>query len=124
PGTAGRRPGPGGGLGFPAPPCTGALYGLELYVVCQDLDGLPAGVYHFGPADFALRALRGGDFRQGLAAATGDEPTVRHAPVTMVCTGTYWRNAWKYRARTYRHFGWDNGTNLANLLAASTALDL
>jgi hypothetical protein len=44
--------------------------------------------------------------------------------VTIVCTGTYWRNAWKYQARTYRHFGWDNGTILANLLATATALGL
>src|SRR5438128_964402 len=42
----------------------------------------------------------------------------------MVCAGTYWRNAWKYRERTYRHFGWDNGTLLANLLAMTAALQL
>ncbi|MBA3915371.1 MAG: nitroreductase family protein [Acidobacteriales bacterium] len=46
------------------------------------------------------------------------------APLTIVCTGTYWRNAWKYEARTYRHFGWDNGTLLANLLAVSAASGL
>src|SRR5207248_3192291 len=40
------------------------------------------------------------------------------------CTCIYWRNAWKYQARTYRHFGWDNGTVLANLLAVATALRL
>lgn len=119
-----RRRGPGAEVAFRAASCTGALYEIELYVVCQDLHGLAAGVYHFGPADFALRELRRGDFRRMLADATGDEPTVRHAPVTIVCTGTYWRNAWKYRARTYRHFGWDNGTILANLLAGSSALDL
>jgi SagB-type dehydrogenase family enzyme len=44
--------------------------------------------------------------------------------VTLVCTGTYWRNAWKYQARTYRHFGWDNGTILANLLALCAARQL
>jgi SagB-type dehydrogenase family enzyme len=119
-----RRRGPGGEVGFRAASCTGALYEIELYVVCRDLDGLAAGVYHFGPADFALRELRRGDFRRMLAEATGNEPTVRHAPVTIICTGTYWRNAWKYGARTYRHFGWDNGTILANLLAAGTALGL
>ena len=47
-----------------------------------------------------------------------------HAPATIVCTGTYWRNAWKYQARTYRHFGWDNGTLLANMLAVSAASGL
>src|SRR5258708_2685716 len=49
---------------------------------------------------------------------------IAHAPLTIVCTCTYWRNAWKYQARTYRHFGWDNGTLLANLLAVATALGL
>jgi SagB-type dehydrogenase family enzyme len=52
------------------------------------------------------------------------ERTVVGAPVTIICTGTYWRNAWKYQARTYRHFGWDNGTLLANMLAVSAASGL
>jgi SagB-type dehydrogenase family enzyme len=52
------------------------------------------------------------------------EPAVAHAPATIICTGTYWRNAWKYQTRTYRHFGWDNGTLLANMLAVSAASGL
>jgi SagB-type dehydrogenase family enzyme len=44
--------------------------------------------------------------------------------MTIICTGTYWRNAWKYQARTYRHFGWDNGTLLANMLAIAAASDV
>jgi SagB-type dehydrogenase family enzyme len=59
-----------------------------------------------------------------LVAATGGESAIAHAPLTIICTCTYWRNAWKYQARTYRHFGWDNGTLLANLLAVATALGL
>src|SRR5262249_11357073 len=42
----------------------------------------------------------------------------------IVCAGTYWRNSWKYQARAYRHFGWDNGTILANMLAMTAALQL
>jgi SagB-type dehydrogenase family enzyme len=115
---------PGGEIYFRAAACTGALYEVELYVVCGDLKGLEAGVYHFAPADFALRRLRAGDYRGVLGEATGGESTVVHAPVTIVCTCTYWRNAWKYQARTYRHFGWDNGTLLANLLAVATSLGM
>lgn len=114
----------GGETFFRAAACTGALYEIELYLVCCDLPELPAGVYHFGVAEFGLRQLRAGDYRHVLAEATGNDPAVKRAPLTVICTGTYWRNAWKYQARTYRHFGWDNGTLLANLLAASTALDL
>jgi SagB-type dehydrogenase family enzyme len=119
-----QRAYPGGEIYFRAAACTGALYEIELYVVTGDLPGLDAGVYHFHPADVSLRLLRRGDFRGNLAQATATEPAVAHAPATVICTGTYWRNAWKYQARTYRHFGWDNGTLLANLLAVSAASGL
>src|ERR1035438_5458689 len=119
-----QRSHPGGEIYFRAAACTGALYEIELYVVTGDLAGLDAGVYHFNPADVSLRLLRKGDFRRNLAQATAMEPAVAHAPATIICTGTYWRNAWKYQARTYRHFGWDNGTLLANMLAVSAASGL
>lgn len=120
---------PGGETFFRAAACTGALYEIDLYVVTTDLKGthspaLPAGVYHFGAAEFGLRQLRSGDFRQALVEATAGDSSVAHAPVTIICAGTFWRNAWKYRSRTYRHFGWDNGTILANLLAVSASLKL
>jgi SagB-type dehydrogenase family enzyme len=119
-----QRKHPGGEIYFRAAACTGALYEIELYLVTGDLTGLDSGVYHFNPADVALRLLRKGDFRGNLARATALEPTVTQAPATILCTGTYWRNAWKYQARTYRHFGWDNGTLLANMLAVSAASGL
>ncbi|OFW19677.1 MAG: hypothetical protein A3H27_11640 [Acidobacteria bacterium RIFCSPLOWO2_02_FULL_59_13] len=119
-----QRSYPGGEIYFRAAACTGALYEIELYVVCGPLRELEAGVYHFNPADFALRRLRSGDFRQVLAQATGQEASVAHAPLTIVSTGTYWRNAWKYQARTYRHFYWDNGTMMANLLSLAAAFRL
>jgi SagB-type dehydrogenase family enzyme len=115
---------PGGEIYFRAAACTGALYEVELYLVCGDLANLEAGVYHFAAAEFGLRQLRAGDYRGVLIEATAAEPAIAHAPLTIVCTCTYWRNAWKYQDRTYRHFGWDNGTLLANLLAVGTALGL
>jgi SagB-type dehydrogenase family enzyme len=119
-----RRTFPGGEIHFRAAACTGALYEVELYLACGSLPDLDAGVYHYSPSEFGLRRLRAGDFRRVLVDATADEFSVANAPIIIICTGTYWRNAWKYQARTYRHFGWDNGTILANLLAVSTALEL
>src|SRR5712692_5007078 len=119
-----QRKYPGGEIYFRAAACTGALYEIELYVVTGELKGLDAGVYHFNPADVSVRLLRKGDFRGNLAQTTAMEPAVARAPATIVCTGTYWRNAWKYAARTYRHFGWDNGTLLANMLAVAAASGL
>jgi SagB-type dehydrogenase family enzyme len=114
-----RRRYPGGEILFRAAACTGALYHIDLYLVCGDLPDLPAGVYHFAPHDFALRRLRAGDYRRVLAQASGREPAIVNAPAVIACVSTYWRNAWKYQSRAYRHCYWDNGTILANLLAAA-----
>jgi SagB-type dehydrogenase family enzyme len=119
-----RRAVHGGEILFRAAACTGALYHIELYLVCGDLPDLEAGVYHFGVHDSALRKLRAGDHRGAVVKATAGEPSIAAAPAIIVCTGTYWRNAWKYQARTYRHCFWDTGTILANLLAASVAFEV
>ncbi len=104
--------------------CTGALFHIELYVVCGDVPGLAAGVYHFGAHDTSFRQLRAGDFRQVLVEATGSEPSIAEAPATVICTSTFWRNAYKYQARAYRHTFWDTGTILANFLAESASLHM
>lgn len=115
---------PGGEIFFRAAACTGALYHIDLYLVCGPLPDLEAGVYHFGAHDFALRRLRAGDHRAAVVAATGDEPATANAPVIVASTTTFWRNAWKYRTRAYRHAYWDDGTLLANLLAVAAAVQL
>src|SRR5438552_3774215 len=114
----------GGETYFRAAACTGALYHIALSLISGPLGDLEAGVYHFSPHDFALRRLRGGDHRAAVVAATAEEPTIATAPVIVACTSTFWRNAWKYQARTYRHCFWDDGTLLANLLAVAAAVDL
>ncbi len=114
----------GGEIYFRAYPNTGALYHIDLYLVTGDLPVLAAVVYHFGPNDFALHRLRACDYRSQLSEASGDHPRIAHAPAVLVSASTYWRNAWKYRQRTYRHCFWDGGTLHANLLAIANAESL
>ena len=114
----------GGSYAFRAASCTGALYHIELYVVTGDLPGLPAGLYHYGAHDHALRRVREGDFRAEITAAAADEPHTARAPAVVICTDTFWRNNWKYRSRAYRHSGWDTGVILANLLATAAGVHL
>jgi SagB-type dehydrogenase family enzyme len=104
---------------FRAAGCTGARYHLELYLVCGELPGLEAGVYQYAAHDHSLRQLRAGDYRAPVVAATGQEPAIAAAPVIAVWTSTFWRNAWRYQARAYRHVYWDTATALANLLAVA-----
>ena len=115
---------PGGGeVLFRAAASTGALYQTEVYVAVGDVTGLEPGLYHFCPGDFTLRRLRAGDVRAALAESAADD-SIRRRPATLVLTAIYWRNAWKYQARAYRHLFWDSGTMLANVLAVGDALGL
>jgi hypothetical protein len=72
---------PGDNVYFRAAPNTGALYHVDLYLACRDLPDLPAGIYHFGAHDFALRRLRVGDYRGAFTKAAGVEPSLAQAPV-------------------------------------------
>jgi SagB-type dehydrogenase family enzyme len=115
---------PGGELYFRAAACAGALYPTEVYVVCGDIEGLNAGVYHFNPGDLALRRLREGDLRNVMARASGNEPSILSAPVSLVFTSISWRSTWKYRDRAYRYHFWDNGMIAANALVMAAAHQL
>ena len=119
-----RRAYPGGEIQFRGASCTGALYHIEIYIVCGNLAGLAAGVHQFQAQDFSICTLRSGDHRHALIEASGANPEVAAAPAVLVLTSTWWRNAWKYQARMYRHAWWDSGCMVANLLAMSAALDL
>ncbi len=101
---------------------TGALYPIELYVVGGSLGDVEAGVYHFGPGDFVLTQLRRGDFRGYLDRLAGGRGEVLLAPSTIIFTSFAWRNAWKYEARSYRHWFWDSGVIASNLLATCVSL--
>jgi nitroreductase len=53
--------------------------------------------------------------------AIGAADPIASAPIVAILTSTFWRNAWKYRARAYRHAFWDSGAVLANLLELTAA---
>ena len=103
---------------------TGARYHLELYLVTGDLPGLDAGVYHYDAKEHTFRVLRRGDYRGALVEASGGESSVAGAPAVLVATSTYWRNAWRYKGRAYRHVYWDLGTTVSNILAVAAAAEL
>jgi SagB-type dehydrogenase family enzyme len=113
---------PEGSIFFRAAPATGALYPVEIYVVAGDVDGLEDGVYHFSPDRFGLTQIRRGDYRWELGVNSSQD--VWGSQVSLVFTSIGWRNAWKYTERSYRHWFWDSGVMVANLVAAASALNV
>ncbi len=110
-------------LYFRVTPATGALHSTELYPVISMAEGLEAGVYHFDPGEFVLTRLRRGDFKRLLSLAVQDESVLR-SRFGVVFTACGWRNAWKYRERSYRHWFWDGGAMVANFLAVACSFGL
>ena len=110
-----------GEVHYRAAASAGALYPVEIYLVCGEVPGLAAGVYHFSPAEFSLVRLREGDYRGTLADTLADPAVAASIPASLVLSTNFWRSAWKYRVRSYRYCYWDAGTILANLLAVASA---
>ena len=105
---------------------TGALYPIEVYVVCKDIaPNLKAGVYHFNPAQFSLTKIRNGDYTALLASIVSsyDNQVILNSDLTIILTSYAWRNAWKYQDRSYRHWFWDSGVIAANLLAIISSME-
>ncbi len=101
----------------------GALYPAELYVVAHQVGGLESGLYHYDIREFALKFLRSG-IRAGKPMGPGSTNEDRHAVATLFITGTFFRSAWKYRARALRYVLLDAGHLLENLRSALQALGL
>ena len=110
-----------GEVHYRAAASAGALYPVETYLLCQDLDGIAAGVYHFAPHEFSLRLIRSGDYRQLLTNAAAGNQNISQSPATLIFTTLFWRSTWKYRSRGYRYCYWDTGTVVSNLLSTAAA---
>jgi len=102
---------------FRAAPATGALYPIEIYVIVNYVKGLENGVYHFDPGEFNLTMIRKGDYMGYLYEYSGRNEILRRACVAFIFSSLAWRNAWKYRERSYRHWFWDCGVIIANMIA-------
>ena len=65
----------------------GALYPVELYVACSDIDGLAPGLYHFHPHERVLRLIAADDPCPHLARACDQRSAVASAPLAFVLAG-------------------------------------
>jgi SagB-type dehydrogenase family enzyme len=90
-------------------PSSGNLHPSEVYLICPELPGLAAGVYHYQPRDHRLE-------RRAVA------PLAWCGGVLLALTGIHWREAWKYGMRAFRYCQHDCGHALAAVSYAAAAL--
>lgn len=90
-------------------PSSGNLHPTEGYLICPELPGLRAGVYHYPPRDHRLERR-------------ADAPFAWQDGLLVALTGIHWREAWKYGIRAFRYCQHDCGHALAALAYAAAML--
>ncbi|MDF9392694.1 MULTISPECIES: SagB/ThcOx family dehydrogenase [Methylococcus] len=93
-------------------PSSGNLHPTEGYVVCQNLEGLDDGIYHYLSRDHALE-------RRARATAA---PPGSPSRLLLGLSSIHWREAWKYGERGFRYCQLDTGHAIGALRYAAAAL--
>jgi len=101
-----------------AAPSAGALYPTEIYVGCSGIPGLDAGLYAYQPLQHELVRLWEDDPLPTLREGCGGAEAFDGAALAAVCTGIFWRSAWRYQERGYRRVLLDTGHVIGNLVMA------
>ena len=105
-------------------PSAGGLYPLELYIVCQSIESLPDGIYHYDARSHELERRRLGMFHGTLSDLTIGQEMIREANLVIVITALFFRTMWKYGQRGYRYVWLDAGHLGQNLYLVAQALGL
>ncbi len=110
--------------GFRTTPSAGALYPLELYVVAGNVNGLPVGIYRYGPKRHELLIVVKGDRRIDLCSAALGQSPVRRSAVVVVLSGVYERTTTKYGERGIRYVHMEAGHAAQNICLQAVPLGI
>ncbi len=105
-------------------PSARAIYPLTVYLVANDVTGLPAGVYSYVPKTHALVLHAAGDHTAALAAVTPHEAFVGHAPLVVVVAGDSALAAQKFGGGAERWTAMETGFVVQDIYLEATALGL
>ena len=110
--------------GLKTAPSAGALYPLEVYIVCGSLPDIDAGVYKYVSKDNTLVQQTTGDIRSALSAACLSQLSVEDAPASVVLSAVFERTTSKYGERGKNYVFMEAGHAAQNVYLQSVALDL
>jgi SagB-type dehydrogenase family enzyme len=111
--------------GFRTAPSAGALYPLNVYLVTDDMAGLPAGVYQYSPDNHSLNLRASGDKTIQLANTSKHQASMlKSSNAYLVITGAYNKTTIKYGRRGKRYVHMEAGHVAENISLQAVSLKL
>lgn len=99
-------------------------YPLEVYLLADNVTGLPSGVYHYIPQNHSLTIIEQGKIDEYYNASAGGESWIKTAPAIVVITGVMSRmNIWPGQDLS-RFVYVEAGTAAENMLLEVVSLNL
>lgn len=105
-------------------PSAGALYPFEVYVIANNVQDLPRGIYHYAVVDHALEVVKSGDFRGQITDAGLKQEMLGEAAVTFVLSAIFDRTRRKYGERGFRYVYIEAGHISQNIYLQAVSLEL
>ena len=105
-------------------PSAMASYPLELYVLASRVEGLPAGLYRYLPAQHALAPLKAGLTSADLVAQGAKQEWIRQAPAVFMLTGVAERAKRKMTSKGERFVWVEAGLAAENLFLQAVSLGM
>lgn len=109
---------------FRTAPSAGALYPIETYLVVNNVEDVPKGIYHYNIRGHYLEELKTGDYSWDIAKAALEQEMCAVAAVVFIWTAIFQRSKCKYGQRAYRYIYLDAGHIAQNLALAAVDLGL
>jgi SagB-type dehydrogenase family enzyme len=105
-------------------PSAGALYPFEIYLVVNNVEDLPRGIYHYVVNDHTLELVEAGDFRRSITSAGLKQEMLGDASVTFALSVVFDRIRHKYGERGYRYSYMEAGHISQNIALEAVSLGL
>ncbi len=88
---------------FRTVPSAGALYPLELYLIVDNVDGMPDGLHHYNVREHSLEFIKDKAEAAALRGALLTEPFIVNANLVFFLAAVFKRTQKKYGPRGYRY---------------------
>ena len=109
---------------FRPAPSAGALYPIDTYVVVNNVESVPKGIYHYAIRPHGIEELKIGDATRDVMRATMGQRMLAEAPLALIWTAIFQRSKFRYHDRAYRYIYLDAGHIAQNLALAAVGIGL